>query len=229
MRRLAFACLMILAACARPLSEGEADLAGTLFGPAFDPAPVRVAPFAALSSLTERRPPRPRIACRERIWPAPEQTDGMVKTFTAAFVSFNRINIATELYAPDYLPDFPARMSLPAAMLIGHEMTHVWQWQNREITGYHPLKAAAEHRPGSDPYLLEIDGDVRFLDFPYEQQGAIVEEYVCCRALDPTGARTRRLHEMLAVAFPVSDLDRRMSRADIRLPWDGAETRGICS
>ena len=47
--------------------------------------PVRVAPFTALSSFTESRPPRPRIACREKIWPPPRQTSGMVETFTAAF------------------------------------------------------------------------------------------------------------------------------------------------
>jgi hypothetical protein len=220
---------LMLAACGRPLSEGEKALATTLFGDEMDAAPVRVAPFPALTSLTERRPPRPRVACRERIWPAPEKAeDGMVETFTAAFVSWNRINMADQLYAPDYLPKYPDRMSLPAAMLIGHEMTHVWQWQNRARTGYTPWKAAREHVPGTDPYLLEISGDRDFLDFPYEQQGAIVEEYICCRALDPEGGRTKRLHAMLSRAMPVKDIDRLSAMPEAVLPYQGVKTQGIC-
>ena len=226
--RLALFLLLLLAACGRPLSDGEKALATSLFGPEFDPGPVLVAPCTALSSFTESRPPRPRIACREKIWPPPRQTSGMVETFTAAFVSWNRINIDDDLYLEDYMPAWPDRMSLPAAMLIGHEMTHVWQWQNRAKTGYTPWKAAREHRPGVDPYLLELDHSANFLDYPYEQQGAIVEEYVCCRALDPKGARTKRLHEMLSGAFPVEALDR-VTRPDAILPWKGADVRGICS
>ena len=36
----------------------------------------------------------------------------------------------------------------------------------------------------------------------YEQQGAIMEEFVCCRALDPSGARTERLYGILRDVFP---------------------------
>jgi len=226
-RFLLLALFALTIACGRPLTEGERALASTLFGPELDPAPVRVAPFTALSRITTQRPKRPRIACRERIWPEP--TSDTVTTYTAAFVLFNRINIADELYGPDYLPRYPDQMSLPAAMLIAHEMTHVWQWQNRARTGYHPLKAVNEHRPGTDPYLLELDANARLLDFPFEQQGAIVEEYVCCRALDPAGARTKRLYAMLKGAFPVEALDANMSRPDAILPWDGARVHGICS
>ena len=219
---------LLLAACARPLTEGEADYAETLFGDSLATKSVRVAPFRALTTLTDRRPPRPRVACRERIWPAPEVRDGKVTTYTAAFVSFNRINLASQLYLDDYMPAWPRAMSLPAAMLLAHEMTHVWQWQNRGITGYSPLKALQEHRPGTDPYLLELDSRPDFLSFPFEQQGAIVEEYVCCRHLDPRGARTQRLHEMLSAAMPVSALDS-LPDAAVSLPWAGAQTDGICS
>lgn len=226
--RLVLMFLLMLAACGRPLSEGERALASDLFGPEVNPDRVRVAPFTALSSLTEMRPPRPRVACREKIWPPPKQTSDMVETFTAAFVSWNRINVDDSLFLPDYMPAYPDRMSLPAAMLIGHELTHVWQWQNRSKTGYTPWKAAREHRPGTDPYLLDLDSQAAFLDFPFEQQGAIVEEYICCRALDPNGARTKRLHAMLSGAFPVEALDSTV-RPEAILPWKGAATRGICS
>ena len=37
--RLALFLLLLLAACGRPLSDGEKALAASLFGPEFDPAP----------------------------------------------------------------------------------------------------------------------------------------------------------------------------------------------
>jgi len=74
---------------------------------------------------------------------------------------------------------------------------------------------------------LNIATQTRFLDYPFEQQGAIVEEYVCCRALDPGGARTRRLHAMLKGVFPLERLTAPQPAAYV--PWKGAKTRGICA
>ena len=111
--------------------------------------------------------------------------------------------------------------------LLAHEATHAWQWQNRNRTGYHPLRAAAEHGHLSDPYLFDLDDAPDFLSYGFEQQGAIIEEYVCCRALAPRAARTRRLHTMLAAAMPVSDLPQ-SRESDVYLPWKGAELDGIC-
>ena len=93
---IALLLLVLLTACGRPLSPGETALAQSLFGDELDPMPVRVASFKALSKVTAKRPKRPRIACREKIWPEPKSD--IVTTFTAAFVTFNRINIADELY-----------------------------------------------------------------------------------------------------------------------------------
>ena len=227
--RIVFFLFLLVTACSRPLTEGESAFADSLFGPQLDTKKVRVASFPALTSLTQSRPPRPRVACRERIWPAPKTHKDKVETFTAAFVLKNRINMADKMFAKDYMPQYPGRLSLPAAMLIGHELTHVWQWQNRARTGYTPWKAAREHSPGTDPYLLDLSSKHAFLDFPYEQQGAIVEEYVCCLNLDPNGSRTRRLHGMLAQAFPVREIADRLKGSDVILPRKGAKTRGICS
>jgi len=220
--------LLLLAACGRPLSEGERALASSLFGEELDPKPVSVAPFKALETLTQRRPPRPRLTCREKIWPPPQVQHGKVKTFTAAFVLQNKINIAAPLYAPDYLAGYPDRISLPAAMLIAHEMTHVWQWQNRAETGYSPMKALNEHGVTEDPYLFDADVSRAFLDYGYEQQGAIVEEFVCCQTLDPNGARTQRLRAMLGDVMPVAGRDGLLPGAEVILPWKDVQLAGIC-
>jgi hypothetical protein len=127
------------------------------------------------------------------------------------------------------LQDYPERLNLVQSMLLAHELTHVWQWQNRARTGYSPWRAAAEHGRIDDPYLFDLDSSPDFLSYGFEQQGAIVEEYVCCRALAPDAARTKRLHRMLKDAFPVTDLPGARRESDVYLPWRGAELDGICN
>lgn len=219
--------LALLSACGRPLSPAERRFAANLQGPGLDTARVRVVDGALVGNVVHWRPARPQKACRERIHPP--ETAAWVPTSTAAFVLFEKVFVARRLYRDDYLAGYPDRLPLTRAMLLGHELTHVWQWQNRAVTGYSPLKAAAEHAPKSDPYLFELGGDRDFLDYSYEQQGGIVEEYICCAALDPEGTRTRRLERMLGRVFP-GLAERAPARArDVALPWDGAKTAGICS
>ncbi|WP_293574757.1 hypothetical protein [Phaeobacter sp.] len=220
-------CLLALlpAACGRPVSDGEAAFLSRIHGAELDLTRLRIHEGAPLKQITFRRKPRPRVTCREKILPPAK--DEIVTSSPAALALFNRIFYVRDWYIDDYMPAYPERLYLVEAMLLAHEATHVWQWQQRAKTGYHPLRAAAEHRQ-ADPYLFDLASDQAFLTFGYEQQGAIVEEYVCCRALDPTGARTARLHDMLREAMPVSDLPRRRE-SDVYLPWKDADLRGICS
>ena len=145
-----------------------------------------------------------------------------------ALVLFNSIRIRKDIWRDDFLEGFPDRLTLLDAMLLAHEMTHVWQWQNRDLTGYHPIKAAREHQMSVDPYLIDPNTKSNFLDHGYEQQGTIVEEYVCCKALDPDAPRTERLRKMIAEVMPVDRLDALIDRPLVRLPWRGVEPRGIC-
>lgn len=215
----------LIAGCGRPLTTTERAFAQKIHGPAVDLDRVRLVRGALVGSVSFRRPARPRVTCRERILPPPRTE--IITTRPAAVVLFNRIHFTNDWYLDDYMPRYPDRLHLIEAMLLAHEMTHVWQWQNRAVTGYHPLRAAAEHRTSADPYLFDPSVEHAFLSYGFEQQGAIVEEYVCCRALAPDAARTERLHKMLSAAFPVSRLPQ--SRAhDVVLPWKDAELEGIC-
>ncbi|MDK3019967.1 hypothetical protein [Pseudodonghicola flavimaris] len=227
--RLALAVLTLallgLATCGRPLTDHEMAFAETLQGRAMDLDRVRLVRGAPLGSITFHRKPRPRVTCGERI--LPPATDEIVTAKPAAVTLFNRILFTRDWYLADYLPHYPQRLYLSEAMLFAHEMTHVWQWQNRARTGYSPLRAAAEHRGTDDPYLFDLTSAPAFLDFGYEQQGAIMEEYVCCRSLAPQAARTRRLHRMLSEALPLAPLPRRRE-SDVVLPWRGVTLAGIC-
>ena len=218
--------LLVLAGCGRPLTESERAFAETIQGRDMALDRVRLVRGAPVGAVTFRRKPRPRVTCRERI--IPPETGEIVTTRPAAVTLFNRIFFSKGWYAEDYAAGYPERLHLVAAMLLAHELTHVWQWQNRARTGYSPMRAASEHGRGDDPYLFDLEAAPDFRSFGYEQQGAIVEEYVCCRALAPQAARTRRLHRMLAGEFPVAPLPREGRESAVYLPWTGAKLDGIC-
>jgi hypothetical protein len=218
---------LILTACGRPLTEAEAAFMADLKGDTFDPAPVRIARNPLIGLIEMRFPARPQTTCRERVAPPPEGP--MMEGRVAGMVLFNTLNVRPDLLVDDYTLMRDGRRHLYAAMFFAHEMTHVWQWQNRATTGYHPLRAAREHATLDDPYLFDTDAARRFLDYGYEAQASLVEEYVCCRALDPAGARTARLEALIGQAMPVTPWRDRADAVDVFLPWDGIEPRGMCS
>lgn len=217
--------LPLLAACGRPLTENEIAFIGTIHGPQLDVSRVRLHDGAPTRAVTFRRKARPRTTCRELI--LPPSTTEIVTAKPAAVALWNTILFDEDWYLDDYLPDYPNEIGLVAAMLLAHELTHIWQWQNRKTTGYSPLRAASEHSPGGDPYLFDISKDPNFGDFGFEQQGSIVEEFVCCRALDPQAPRTKRLHKLISGAMPVASLPQSRQH-NVRLPWDGVELHNIC-
>ncbi|MEL6099954.1 MAG: hypothetical protein AAFV87_06120 [Pseudomonadota bacterium] len=225
MRLFLIALLVVLTACGRPMTEAEKAFASTIQGDALDTGRVRLIDGAPTRAVTFRRPARPRTTCRERILPPPE--DEIVTSKPAAVAIWNRVLFDRDWYLDDYLPDYPDEIGLIAAMLLAHELTHIWQWQNRARTGYSPLRAATEHRFDDDPYLFDLTREPRFLDYGFEQQGAIVEEFVCCRALAPQADRTKRLHALIAQEMPVAPLPQSRT-SDVRLPWKGVELKGIC-
>ncbi|MCP5036421.1 MAG: hypothetical protein GY945_02360 [Rhodobacteraceae bacterium] len=217
----------LLTGCGRPLTEAEITFTRTLLGDQIDTKKVRITNGALIGDITRKRLARPQIACRERIWPAPKSK--IVNTSTSAFVVHNKVFVSRYFYLDDFMAGYPEKLPLAQAMLLAHEMTHVWQWQNRDITGYRPLRAASEHEPGTDPYLFELGTKRRFLAYPFEQQAAIVEEYVCCRTLDPNGARTNRLAQLLQAVLPPETGKGKKPNSQVVLPWREAQIKGICS
>lgn len=226
--RIVIFLLLVLAACGRPLTPSETAYLRAIQGDDVDVSRVRMHDGHFAGSVTYQIPVRPRTTCQQRIWP-PQTEAKTVSVSPGATVFYNRILFRKDLYRDDFLKGFPEQIDLLDAMLFAHEMTHVWQWQNRDVTGYHPLRAAREHAALEDPYLFDGEGGVRFLDHGYEAQASLVEEYVCCRALDPEGARTARLEALIGQAMPVTPWRDRADAVEVVLPWDGIVPRGICS
>ncbi|WP_224814608.1 hypothetical protein [Hasllibacter sp. MH4015] len=218
---------LILAACGRPLTEAEAAYMAELQGDTFDPRPVRIAENPLVGIFTQTYPTRPPVTCRERIVPPPETAT--ISARTGGIVFFNTLHLREDLVLPDYTRFPDGTRGLVAAMFFAHEMTHIWQWQNRAITNYHPFRAFWEHATIEDPYLFSTDEPRAFLSYGFEQQASLVEEYVCCRAVHPEGGRTARLEALIGQVMPVTPLRERADSTPIFLPWEDAPLSGICS
>ena len=214
--------LVLLVSCGRPLTEAEVEFVEDVHGGEVDVERVRFHNKAPVRGYITTVPVRPRLTCSERISPPLEG-----KTFEAvpaAVALGNHIHYNKDYYLEDYLPGYPKKLYLYQAMLVAHEITHVWQWQHRKETGYHPFKAAREHQILEDPYLFDPDEERDFLSFGYEQQASIVGEYVCCAALDPTAPRTERMKRMISKAFPIGELPVK----EVYVGWKDVQTKGIC-
>ncbi|WP_371154563.1 hypothetical protein [Jannaschia sp. 2305UL9-9] len=213
LRKLHWTLLLTLLACTRPLTDAETALSAQLHGPTLDTSAVTLTQNPAIGLFPITFDARPRTTCRERIGPPRE---GRITAATGGIVLFERILLSPRAYLPDYAATSGpnAEIDLPAAMFLIHELTHVWQWQNRDLTGYHPSRAFTEQITIDDPYLFDDAGAQPFLAYGYEQQASLVEEYLCCATLDPDGARTDRLKHLLREVMPVAD-----PRAIARPAW----------
>lgn len=216
--------LVLLAGCARPLTEAERAFSAELFGEATAASRLRLLEAGPVGVWSVTYPVRPRTTCRERILPPIEGPTFEART--AGIALWDHLLINPDWYLSDYLENWPEEINLVAVMFFAHELTHVWQWQNRDRTGYSIGKVAREHTRLEDPYLFDTGDLPRFLDYGYEQQASLVEEYVCCSALDPEGARTDRLRRLLGQELPLSEFTVPES---VLLPDSGTEIAGICS
>lgn len=218
--------LLILTGCARGLTDGETALMAEVMGGTFNPDQARLREVGVIGMTTQTYPVRPRVTCQSRIHAPP--AGPTFQTRTAGAVAWTHVLTNPDWTLPDYLAGYPDRINLVAAMFFAHEMTHIWQWQNRALTGYSPLRGAAEHRPGTDPYLFDPDQDMTFLDMGYEQQASLIEEFICCRTLAPDAARTQRLYDVVSQVMPVQHPRQTPRPSELLGIDEGADLAGIC-
>ena len=211
MRVICFIVILTAAACSRPLTDAEESFARDLFGETLDTREVTVSqglgllpPYrtvpSALTVLTGTdeacvRTPQPRGA-------HPPQ----------AFALYERMHFDSTLYSSDMALGWPHGLRFPNAIVLAHELTHVWQWQNRGRTGYTPARAVAESLRVSDPYYSAPGEVPAFFSFGYEQQAAIVEDFVCFTVANPDHPRRAELREILAPVLPVADFEAAVGR-----------------
>ena len=133
--RLFFCLLLALAACSRPLTEAEHLFATDLFGDTLNVEKVRVSQGLGLTPPPKTIPASvkklrgTKEACVRTPQPRGAQP-------AQAFALRNGVFFSNALYSSDMVLTWPRGMRLPQALIFAHELTHVWQWQNRGRTGY---------------------------------------------------------------------------------------------
>ena len=217
---------LLLAACGRGLTDAERALMQPIMGDTLNTRQARMVEAGFIGLRTRTYPARPQVTCREKIAPPPDGPT--IQTRTAGAVAWTHVLTNPDWTLPNYASDYPEAFNLVAAMYFAHEMTHIWQWQNRDITGYSPFRGLAEHRPGVDPYLFDPTEKIDFLAMGYEQQAALVEEFVCCRTIAPQGARTQRLYEALSAVMPGQHPTQTPRPTEVFGVYEDADLVGVC-
>ena len=205
--------LLILGACSRPLAPGERAFVADVFGDSMDADAVRVASGFGVKPSKDEAPlpkssgpikPRPGVCDRGN----PDPPEGP----PPAWAIHNEVHLIKEFYRADTMPGWPEQILLPQALIMAHELTHVWQWQNRQVTGYRPARAALESFTNRDPYFYVPEEGAGFLEYGYEQQAALLEDYMCYGMFDPANPRRAKLRVILAPYFRVDRIDEVLAR-----------------
>lgn len=214
---------MLASGCTRPLTENEAAFTKSLFGDTIDTDVIEVLAGAGITPLpyetpqqkmaraeTAKTPPRkaPDDICVRK--PSPR---AYAWSWPAAFVLENNVYLSYRYYAKDaFAGVYQGRVPYPQALLMAHELVHVWQWQNRERTLYTPEKSGSESVKSRDPYYWVSDAGREFLSYGYEQQAAIIEDFVCYALLDPEDPKLDEIAEILAPIIPVDGFLKSLGR-----------------
>ena len=208
-----FGLLVLLAACARPLTDSENAFAEAFFGEKLDTSKVSISMGVGLT------PAQP-IAKTLRVELVTGTDQACVRVPqplatrqpAQAFAVYNRMHFNPGLYSGDMALLWPDRVRFPQLLILGHELTHVWQWQNRSQTAYTPWRALKESFQLGDPYFAPPGEDRLFFAFGYEQQAAMVEDYLCFLFANPDHPRRHELREILSPVFPIDAFETSIPR-----------------
>ncbi|MDE1152429.1 MAG: hypothetical protein PW788_07825 [Micavibrio sp.] len=133
----------------RPLTAGEIALARAVFGDSVDYAAVRLHNRRILPPLMQHK--------------------------HQAVANGNNISFPRSSYSEDFATEHDA---LKQSVFI-HEMTHVWQHQNKVVsTPKEALKETLRHKFNySKAYPYQLGGGRDLIDYGFEQQAALVQDY----------------------------------------------------
>jgi len=217
--RLLGLCVMFtaLVACARPLSETEVEMSKIVFGDSLATEKIRVRAGVGALPLPKTEP-MPQYGPRRAAQKLPEGVCDRVAqpnrklSFPAGFVLWNQVFLSHKFYRDDMFEGWPESVPMPHALLMLHELVHVWQWQTRARTGYTPSRSGAESLQPGDPYYWPGRKRGAYLSYNFEAQAAMVEDYMCMTLFDPTNPKRAELRALIEPVIPVSGLDAALNR-----------------
>lgn len=189
----------------------------TMFGDSLDTDKVRVRAGIGILPLPNPEPvtqDTPKLAPRD----IPETVCDRVAqpdrkwTFPAGFVLWNQVFLKRDYYRDDMFEGWPESLPMPHALLMAHELVHVWQWQNRARTGYTPFKSGAESFQPGDPYYWPGREAGAYLSYNFEAQAALVEDYMCMTLFVPNHPRRKEVEALITPVIPVDQLAQALKR-----------------
>ncbi|MEK6215612.1 MAG: hypothetical protein N2B03_00155, partial [Boseongicola sp.] len=77
---------------------------------------------------------------------------------------------------------------------------------------YSPWRAIRESLRIADPYFSPRGDAPAFLQFGFEQQAAIIEDFVCFTIANPRHPRRKELRQLLAPVLPVAAFEAAIQR-----------------
>ena len=213
MRVLTALMLFALAACSRPLSDAEEQFAADLFGDTLDTSKVTVSQGVGVRAPATTVPVSVQVVHGKDKACVPDPQPRTERPQPLAFALFNRLHFDDDFYSSDLALGWQqGGLRVPHGLVLAHELTHVWQWQNRAETGYTPAAAVAESLQLTDPYFFRPGEEPSFFAFGYEQQATIVEEFVCFTVANPNHPRRQELRALLEPHFPVAQFEAAVGR-----------------
>lgn len=205
-RRLVTSLIFLsLAACSRPMTDGEISYSREILSQGLDFGEVR---FSGQEAQGIRLAERQLAQDVQKILEAPgneENADRLMSSLPSLFGADAIVIGNTVFFDRDvYSSDFSTSIIDSDRWLMAHEVTHVWQWQNREVTGYTFAKVVSEHLEfGDDVYEYSLIEGKSFTEYRFEQQGAIVQCYAMLRQIRPTDPLTVRHEQLIRSEFPL--------------------------
>lgn len=202
------AVLLSLPACSRLMTDGEISYNQAIFTEELSFGDVR---FSGQKARGMRRAQKQlakevegMLAVSDEDENASRLVSALPSLFGAAAIAVgNTVYFDSEVYSDD----FAKSLYDSDRWLMAHEVTHVWQWQNRTQTGYSFAKVVSEHLEfGDEVYEYTLVNGKRFSEYRFEQQGRIVQCFAMLQQLRPNDPLTLRHEKLIRAEFPLDSV-----------------------
>ena len=202
---ISIAAVLSLAACGRPMTEGEVSFSSEILTRQIDFDVVRFSGQEERGRQLAKRQLEADLKAQEKMGERTEGTERLLSGLPALFGASAMVIGNTVFFDRSvYSADFSASPIDGDRWLMAHELTHVWQWQNSDLTGYSFAKVVSEHIAfGNEVYLYKLTSGKAFTDYRFEQQGKIVECYAMLRQVHPNHPVTQRHERLIRAQFPI--------------------------
>ena len=205
---LAITAAISVTACSRDMTDGEIAYGQQVFTRDLDFEVVR---FSGNERNAQRKATRQLESEAEQLAGTQPKDAGSEKLLSIlpSLFGADAMAIANTVYYDSdvYSPDFSKSAYDSDRWLMAHELTHVWQWQNRAKTGYSFTKVVSEHlKYGDAVYDYKLVNGKKFTEYRFEQQGEIVECYMKLRQLSPDSPLTIRHEKLIRAEFPLDSV-----------------------